>query len=286
MKTIGTKFLAIAATGLLAMSLNSCKKETPITPQNTKGSANQSANVLMVNNVYTETMAIVEALYSKNLTFKDNNAAEVFAGCATITYDSSSFPYVATLDFGTSCVGGDGKVRSGVITVSYNTQKLKNSGTFIHATLTDFAIDDKKYNGTINITNNGLNGNSKIEYAIAINMVCNNTSNGDEISAQSNCSYEWSTGDATPTKDDDTYTVNGTMSGTDKWGNNISTDILTPLVMARRDGCSLYYIAGEVRIQQSGSPDKYIDYGNGDCDDLAIETINGDSQTIQISSAF
>lgn len=286
MKTIGTKFLAIAATGLMAVSLNSCKKEVPVEPKKTTTTVSQGVNVAMVNGVYTETMLIVEALYSKNLTFKDNDVLDVLASCATITYDSSSFPYQATLNFGAACEGEDGKVRSGVITVEYNSQKLKNAGTFIHATLTNFAIDNRKYNGTINITNNGVNGSGNMEYAIELNAVFNNTTNGDEISSQSNCTYEFTSGKETSTKDDDIFTVNGTIAGTDAGGTSFTTDILTPLQMSRRDGCSLYYIAGEVRIVSAGNPDKYIDYGNGDCDDLATETINGNSQTIQISSAF
>jgi hypothetical protein len=286
MKTIGTKFLAIAATGLMAVSLNSCKKEVPVEPKKNTTTVSQGVNVAMVNSVYNETMLIVEALYNKNSTFKDNDVADVLASCAVITYDSSSFPYRATLDFGLSCEGQDGKMRSGVITVEYNTQKLKNAGTFIHATLTNFTINNRQYNGTINITNNGVNGSGNLEYAIDINATFQNTSNGDEISTTSSCTYEFTGGKDTPTKDDDVFTVNGTIAGTDAGGTSFTTDILTPLQMSRRDGCSLYYIAGEVRIQSAGNPDKYIDYGNGDCDDLATETVNGNSQTIQISSAF
>ena len=45
---------------------------------------------------------------------------------------------------------------------------------------------------------------------------------------------------------------------------------------------SKYFVEGITLNQTTGESDRYLDYGDGTCDNLAVETVDGVSQTITL----
>ena len=74
--------------------------------------------------------------------------------CATVTVtpNDSTYPKTITIDFGDSCKGRDGKVRSGAIIV-HLTAPIRRPGSVITVTFRDFKLNRVKLEGTKIISN-------------------------------------------------------------------------------------------------------------------------------------
>ncbi len=283
------KLTILTLLGSTLLSMNSCKKE-PITPvKSQQGTTTNmvAGNTLKVaDQTFNESMTIIEALNSGSLIYKTDQADAILT-CATVTNDTVSMPHVYRLDFGTGCVGGDGSVRSGVINIQYNSKKLAAIGSYANITFVNYAVDSNLYNGTLDLVNNGLNGNSNLTFSLNTNVDYTNVNTGDEVTTTIAMDIEWTAGFGTSTHDDDllsmTGNINGFVTGS---SSTVNINIIDPLIKSRATSCGEYFIQGQIRIVEASKPDTYLDYGNGECDDKGIETINGVSQTIQLEGYF
>jgi hypothetical protein len=77
---------------------------------------------------------------------------------------------------------------------------------------------------------------------------------------------------------DDVYEVSGTATGIDREGRNYSFDIITPLV---RNMGWRFLIEGVIDITV-GDTEAQLDFGNGEFDNLAYVTFNGEVYTIKL----
>ncbi len=269
--------------------MNSCKKEvvTPTKSQQESSTNMVAGNTLMVvDQSFTESMTVIEALNSGSLIYKTDQS-EAILTCATVTNDTVAMPHVYHLDFGTGCVGGDGSVRSGVIDIQYNSKHLADLGSYANITFVNYKVDSNQYNGTLDIVNDGFNGNSKLTFSLDINVDYKNVNTNAEVTTTAAMDIEWASGFGTSTREDDllsmTGNINGFVTGT---SSVVNINIMDPLIKSRAASCNTYFIQGQIRIVEAGNPDTYLDYGTGECDDKAIETINGSSQTIQLEGYF
>src|SRR4029450_3470330 len=91
----------------------------------------------------------------------------VIGTCPTITVspNDSTYPKTITIDFGDSCVGNDGKLRSGKI-VLHLTGPLRRSGSVLTITLENFYINHIHLEGTKAITN--LSENGAIKFSVQV----------------------------------------------------------------------------------------------------------------------
>ncbi len=284
MKTIGTKFLAIAAAGLLGLSVSSCKKEiTPNPPKNTGISsvATAAQSMQSMGTAFDYTMRIMDALENKDFSFKNNALAEL-ATCANVIIDSVSNPHICVMDFGTGCTNDEGSVRSGIIHIEYNGEKFRDPGTYVHVTFSNFKIDSIEYNGTFNASNNGYNGDGKLNYSLAANITAENVNTGSIISGQAAVDAVMAQGGDTKTKEDDLVHLTGYLNASTSGGEVFQVDVMNALELNRSSVCDGQITIGELRIQQSGYPDKYLDYGSGTCDGVATEIIEGNSQVVNL----
>jgi len=263
------------------LGLYSCKKENADT---TEALAAQSYNIAEVEDDNTQIMADQaesEGSVSLRTAPTENMQVELITNCAIVTRDTVSSPRVITIDFGTGCTNTNGVTRKGKIIVTY-TGRYRDISTVVHITSENYFVNDNKVDIDRTVTNNGINDNG--HYTFSIHSVRNVTyADGTTSSSIADKVREWTTGADTPRNlADDEYTVTGTATHTSRAGILYDATTLTPLI--RKVSCH-QFVSGQVKIIRHGNRDRFgtIDFGNGDCDDIASLTLdNGRTFSINL----
>ncbi len=259
-----TTILIIAA----MIILNSCKKET-IT-KNTSFAFNSTESTKIVRQLF----ALAMPVGAKSFAFKNSEFE-----CVIITKDSLSSPQTTTYNYGSGCADDAGVVRKGIITATYYNENIQEQGTVITLSFTNFFINNDEVRGTMSIENIGANGSGNWVIRYLANCQDFSPVNG-ETQIEANQYFEWVEGGNTPVYDDDVFSITGSCSATTISGNQAIVSIQQPLLAKTLPGCNEYFVQGVTLTQTTNESDRYLDYGNGECDNLAVQTVNGNSQTI------
>lgn len=180
------------------------------------------------------------------------------------------FPKTVTIDFGTGCLGRDGKYRSGKI-VSIYTNRMVVPGAKVSTTFLNYHVDSFKIEGT-HITENTSTSNLQGWKVTVLNGKITNTNNGKWRQWSSVKSVLQIEGNGTPGFPlDDVYKITGGAEGSNSAGNTWSSIIVEPLI--KKFTCR-WIVKGTVRITRN-SRQALLDYGNGNCDNQAIIYVNG-----------
>ncbi len=199
-----------------------------------------------------------------------------FASCATVTNDSVN--HVLTFDFGTGCVGRDGRTRSGQVIVNYTGTGYFVAGSSWVITFNNHYVNGRHVEGTRTVVNNGLNGDGNMTWTIDVQNMKITRPDGTWRSWNGQRTREMVSGFGDNTWTNDVYLINGAFSGTNSAGETV-TGTLTNV---RRDHSCHFITSGTIVITPSGRPSRTIDFGSGDCDDLATVSRNGVSRTIHL----
>lgn len=192
----------------------------------------------------------------------------------TITPTGNVFPKTMTIDFGSGC-GPTGNVRKGKI-ISVISGPMKKPGTVIETRFVDFYVNNNKITGTKRIAINGLNENLNLNFTVSINQTVTSAT-GATRTYNSVYLIEWRQGILTPNKADDIFAIRGTESGRDSQGRNFSSTTLSPLI--KKMNCA-FIVAGRNQVNVTGRPQFILDYGDGQCDNKATATANGQTKEI------
>jgi hypothetical protein len=256
-------FLLLAVTALV---FTSCRKNknvsSDITSEEDNAVAEQSFDDAF--NVVDDVAKMHPGVY------KTDAETGLLTDCAVITVDSTANPMKITIDFGTGCVGKDGRTRTGKIIVTL-TGKYRATGTVITYTFDNFTVNGNKVEGTKTVTNMGPNAQGHPVFHIVVSKA-KITGNGRQISWESTRDREWTEGYNTPTPMDDAYLITGGANGTDSKGNTFTVTITKALQI--KVGCR-WIESGTVEVVKNDNLKRTIDFGNGDCDSTATITVNG-----------
>jgi hypothetical protein len=265
------KTLAVVIILAATLAISSCQKEKVTTQVKAK------KDVKWVDATYNDMLKF--ALAANSGSFKND---EIF-GCATVTDDTVSMPHTRTIDYGSGCVDSDGKTHKGQVVLSYNTTDfLHTPGAYVSASMNNYYIDGNQIAGSLSVHNTGTNGNGNISFTMDVDAkrIMGNGSGTDSVAGQE--VVEWVAGSSTPESIDDQFSFTGGAGGSAADGGTFHLSILQPLIKNRASGCNLFFVKGETLSQISGQSDRYLDYGDGTCDNLAVETVDGNSQTITL----
>jgi hypothetical protein len=272
-KQISAIFLGV----LLAVFLfSSCAKDEKA--DNTKD-VNLASDEAMSDKMFSDVQDIVDEAINASL--KSTEDDTIFMGpCVTKTIDTIGFPHTVTVDFGlTNCLCADGKYRRGKI-ISTFTGRYRIAGTVITHTFDNYFVNDNQLLGTRTVTNNGLNNNGNMTWTVHVDGQVIKANNAGTITRIADRVREWTEGSETPhRKRDDLYLTTGTSTVTNEEGLT-HTSTITKALEKHMD-CR-WISSGTVEIQRTEKPLKVLDYGNGECDDLATVTINGETKTIHL----
>ncbi len=279
MKTTFNKTLVVI-TVITAMALGSCQKEK-LNP------VHSSKNAQAIDEISNETQAIALSLDISKLSFKNEDGgligtSDMIGDCATITRDENNMPMTVTFNYGTGCVGNDGKTRSGKIVVTYNNSDIKVAGTYMTLSFEGFAINGKEYTGQCTYRNNGWTVSRQPKYTYVVSCIMTSAQNEGLSEVNGSFFGEWLTGSSTLTEEDDKFSMKGSATGKDFYGNDITFNITSALIKKGAAGCDIYFVQGKSVTTITGEANTYIDYGNGTCDNIATLTQNGVTETITL----
>lgn len=271
MKNLLFKKSALAlSVGFGLLATQSCQKEET-TPVNTLSTTEATAQVEMADQLFFDMFQAQNNLVSRSS--EDENGALI-----TINEDASPKQLIA--DYGVGVVGADGKTRSGKITISYESDGLYTIGNKVDATFENYRINDNLTSGKIAIHNVGYDVNKHLAFKVILSAT-HNMPNG-KVSIKSTNKVSVVEGFDTPRVFDDVLQVDGNTSGVLTSGEKFEISFPAPLVRKRSKECVNHYVSGISLTKIENQPDRYLDYGNGGCDNIATEIVNGVSKTITL----
>ncbi|MES2515319.1 MAG: hypothetical protein V4580_14295 [Bacteroidota bacterium] len=264
------------------IALNSCKKKTEVD--------NESQSV--VDNAICEQqfMAIQPVVNDKGIQesgIKRTTAFETWTilgalGNATITpsandtvTDANGYyvngPVTFELAYSAGFVGNDGIPRTGAlrITTPKRWSQLNNTVT---VDLVNFLVNNKvTYSGQLKI-------NRTSSTSVTLEVINGHCSDGSwNIDYTGTKTLTQKQGQNTPNIEaDDVFEITGSSSGTNREGRKFSTNITNALV--KKSSCK-FISSGSLDLTPDGFKTRTVDFGNGDCDDNATYTVNG--QTVE-----
>ncbi|MFH1005815.1 MAG: hypothetical protein V1781_10070 [Bacteroidota bacterium] len=307
MKTFKIILPVVAIMLAMAVSVISCKKkEAAATEEDTETNStndNTFAERTSDDIVNMAGEASDIAVGDSAISYRFENGEEAFGvGCATVKRDTVK---KITITFnGQTCL--DGHIRSGSLTLDYSSATIgkmhyRNPGFKLVITSSNYIVDGNKItiNKTIsNTTNSGFN-------PATTNLTWSITSNISIIKADGSGTITWKANrvkELLNTSDTNVYRgqvirilwnkarvgITGNASGTTAGGESFAANITKQLV--RDMTCSPNsnypghhpFIQGTADFTRGSKATRYIDYGDGTCDNIATVTIKGVAYTITL----
>jgi hypothetical protein len=273
-KLLAFCLIVATSTGIL---LSSCKKKEETKTNSYRSAQDNSTAEATFNRSYTQISKAALKIGSKSTN-------DTIVGCPTL-YISGTWPNkTLILDYGDSCVGDDGIIRSGKI-ISHITGLYVDSNSVVSSTFDNFyeTINGVSHQiqGTQVITNLGHNAAGHPHFSVVVSNASVTYTDGT-IQWNSQRENEWIAGYNTYMNPfDDEYYVTGTANGTDISGAAFTVNITSPLLTKFCTSLWSWIVAsGTLEIVNSGYPTITVDYGTGSCDWLIYVTINGTTYTI------
>jgi hypothetical protein len=266
------------ALSLIFVVSNSCEKRDL---QATIDEVMLSQQDTQTEEVLSDVDLIVDEAVTQNATLLKSGtvgSSPYLTSCAVITLNTKVSPQVLTIDFGTSCTGNDGKVRSGkivVTSVAFNTFPSVRNKTF-----DNYFVDGKKIEGNVTKTIQKDNVNNirtaSIQEDITINLP-----NSEGIAHRvANLTRQYLL-NSLGVQDDNQVKTFGTVEFTRASGIMVTKTVTAENPLVYSASCH-HIVSGVVSITTSTGHNWSVDFGNGECDNKAILTINGKSKEITI----
>lgn len=193
--------------------------------------------------------------------------------CPDVTVEegeNDGYPKIITLNYGDGTELKNRKVLSGVITIEISGPRYSTSFTRL-VTYENFAIDTVQIAGTslieINKENETFrNFTSDLTFTISGEVV------DKVVTRSSNRTWTWIEGmETTEDQTDDVIHIEGVVnaaSGTDTYKKEIIDELV-------RKGDCRFIVEGIVQVTLNDNLVSTLDYGDGECDDVATLTVTG-----------
>lgn len=292
-----TKFLML--TLILSLAIVSCSKDSETTSSSniTVDEASVNAKIDFANDDVIDLVAEQEAAtYANSTSGKTEDAAtSTRTSCATITrvpaFGTAITPgtlVTKTIDFGTTgCTLDNGNVVKGIIVISfvYNPSATTHTVTY---TFNNFYHNAIKFNGTkdFSITMTEETISSPSHPIVTMNMDLTATfPDGRVFTRVGQRIREIIEGYGTISWTDNVYKVTGSWTTTFPNTSLQTSTITTPLIV--KMSCVAVnkpLIVQGVITYQRGDRTATLDFGNGECDNTAVFTINGNEFIIVIGN--
>lgn len=228
---------------------------------------------------------------SNSFSFKNGEVA--LSTCATITRVPSfgtpltpGTQVTKTIDFGTGCTLSNNNVVSGKIIITFTYQPTATSHT-VNYSFVNFYHNNIKIEGDKSFTRTmtQATATSASHPIVVMNMDLTATINGQSHHRVGTRTREIIEGYGTPNIFyDNVYSIIGNWTTTHPTGVVTST-ITTPLKakMSCLNQNKPLLVQGIITFTKNNNT-ATLDYGNGDCDNLAVYTVNGNSYNIVIGN--
>lgn len=201
--------------------------------------------------------------------------------CATITItpNDSTYPKTITINFGDSCLGHDGKVRSGLITVNISAP-FRKPGSVVSASFSNYYVNHIHIEGTKTFTNLSDTTTHTIKWKVEVTGGKVTFPGGRGYSFESIKTKTQVAGMDTRICRDDVYEIESRSQTL--FNNGVTVTLNTETALVKKVACP-WISDGKLKIKINDRV-LYLDYGfptGGQCDNKALLTWNdGNSQRI------
>ncbi len=261
-------------TNLLLLSLvtvvfTACPKRN-VSPDTDTSLATRFTSVEQANNEMDALTSEIKA--SNGTTLKTDAENSILSMCATVTINTNNNDTInAVVDFGNSnCLCADNKYRRGKV-------KIIGGKTKQNITVT---TENYYVNNNLIQMERELHIVTGTYYVLTCNGYITFADSSQTINHHSVRTIQMTQGENTPTiKADDVYSITGNSNGTNHLGRTYTATITTPII--RAGNCN-YIKSGVIEITPQDMLTRKIDFGSGDCDNLATLSIGNYSKSITI----
>jgi len=287
MKNTKTQKIApiITSLFLLGIMLVSCNNENDsITDNSSLYELSEAFETTEIDDVSENVNDIVESAYfelaisnlSKSQDSKTNNNNRFLSECVTITKVITSQYIELTLDYGDACTTKKEDVLSGKIQM-FISPNLEDKSVVIDYSFDNFYFNDKKIEGSVNKirTRSNENGNPQAVINRDIKITWQDASSS---LIKGERKREWIEGTDNLLWADNVFSITGNWTITKRDGNIRTSTIVEPLI--RNMACK-FLVSGVVEIEKTDKK-KILDYGDGECNDLASLTVEGKTYEIHL----
>lgn len=201
-----------------------------------------------------------------------------FPDCAVVTVPETGFPKEIVIDFDGDCDTWHGRAMSGKILITVS-DAIINEGATVKVIYDNVRFGARTIKRESLLTNEGMNENGN--WVISFTSTMSITYGNGHVSVREfSGEKEWISGFLTPQVTDDKFfkTGSGTITVDDDF--KFSRVITTPLYI---DRACRFILSGVVEITRGGET-MIIDYGDGECDNIASVTKNGETFEIELGS--
>jgi hypothetical protein len=203
-----------------------------------------------------------------------------FPPCATVTVDNDDFPKTITVDYSDGCVGRMGLEKKGTLTIEMS-DTILNEGAVYMVTFSNVSFGKRTIDKTITYTNEGQNedGNWVISYEMLSTTSFTKEEETYVIVREFAGTKEWLAGFETPEYADDQFLRNGSGTITVNDDLKFERTVIDLLI----DRACKYPLSGVIEITR-GEESMTIDFGTGECDNIALVTKDGESEEIELNA--
>ena len=199
--------------------------------------------------------------------------------CFIVSVDTTpvtTFPITVTIDFKDGCLGRDGKIRKGRIITVY-TGRIRVPGSKATTTFKEFYVDSINVDGTHILSNVSRNDVPAFQRQVINGKLL--WKSGRWVKWGAVRTVAMIKGVETPfDRKDDVFRITGEGRGENSAGRTWAHEITEGLI--KKTICP-WISSGIIRFRHNASVGS-LNYGNGDCDNKALLTINGRSKEITL----
>lgn len=263
----------LLAGGIILTTVTACKKDKDNT--STDPNVELATQALRSQQLVTSSFGIALRGADKanglvNPTIEDR--------CGSITVTPAApdaFPKVITVDFGSGCTDTDGKFKSGKVTFTIG--KIWEPGSEIILQYDNYQEDGAQLSGKFTFQNQSTQ-NAGVFNLLAENIQAADA-NGYTLAYDAVQTFTQTAGHPTWWDwADDVYSITGTINSVLTNGETVDWAIQTPLVKAN----NCYWVSAGTGILNINGLDFAVDYGDGNCDNKATVTVNGQAYQITL----
>jgi hypothetical protein len=269
---------------MMILSFISCKKDSSAIDTDSVNLADDDAVTDVVfEDVFStaDNATIILDQMGKSLDAKSETVLSDSCPVITITRPTANpWPKTVIVDYGTSCTGLNGNIRSGKIVIDVTAPRLE-TGSKRTITFVDYYFNGMKVEGTKVLENKGYSSNQNLLISVKLTGGKVTLPDGTTIERTVDHLREWTGGLSTKNIWDDECLITGSSAGKNINGVAYTSTITTALHWTR--ACK-FLVSGVVKIEREGKPDVSIDYGSGDCDAKAIVTQGSESKEILLKN--
>ena len=259
----------------------SCQKSA-VTEKQPSGNSSNQQNLDITNTVIEASASDEENfdMIMEDESVDASNVSNAKASKKTITYTPSKdvYPHIKVIDFGEGITDAKGVTKSGKVIITYYNAAAVVNGKFTQTTYSNYFVNGVHIEGSIQV-NKIKNKKGQDVYVHTIQKTISDA-NGNVKDYHCNARWtviNWQNGInnaykiTSHTIGKETY--NGIEASHFQTDVDEATPVIKPFTCKRVQGG----LTAKIHLAQGNPNDlvEYLDFGNGDCDDIATLSVNG-----------